>query len=227
MSQILSLELRPKTLSEMFGQEKLVSAIRQHVAKRPPRAWMFTGSAGAGKTTIMEIMSVAYQCQHQKLWGDPCATCFARKSDFAIHDINVSDKTGIDELRAVVEMGRYKPTYANGKRVILLDECQKASRAAQDMLLKPTENVPESTVWILGTTEPSKLLPTLRRRFVTYALKPLGITESEKFLEMQAKRVNITKPLGDLFEQCHLMQVSSPALLLQALEKYAAGRCRR
>ncbi len=223
MSKTLNIELRPKTLSSLYGQEKLVSAIRAHMSKRPPAAWMFVGHTGSGKTSLARIMSVSFNCQHMKLWGDPCSTCYEHKDKFAIHEINAADKGGIDELAEIVEMSQYKPTYPNGKRVIIIDECSEISKPAQKMLLKPTEDIPEATVWIFCTNEPAKIIPPLRRRFTTYQTKTFGITETEKFLAEQAKQAGITMPLADLYEQCHLMQVNSPGLLLQALEKYAAG----
>jgi DNA polymerase III delta prime subunit len=107
--------------------------------------------------------------------------------------------------------------------VIVLNEVHSLSKSAQNSILDSTEDPPPSTIWILVTTDPAKLLPTLRRRCVTYQLKSLGISDTERFLEIQAKRAGIVRPLADLFEQLHIMQISSPAILLQALEKYAVG----
>lgn len=222
MPKVLSLSMRPHALSALYGQDAVVKAIRSHVVKRPPSAWMFYGPSGVGKTTVARILSIAYQCEHMKAWGDPCTECWKRRSDFAIHEINASDVNGVEELGRVVRLSRYRPTNG-GKRVIILDEAQKISNAAQNMLLSPFENPPESTVWIICTTEPAKILATLRRRCVTYHLKSLGIGESERFLAAKAKAAGIARPLDPLYEQCHLLEVSAPALLLMALEKYAAG----
>lgn len=222
IEKTLNLSMRPKRLSDLIGQESVIAAIRKHIAKRPPNSWMFAGESGCGKTSIATIMSIAYQCTHMKLWGDPCEECWKNKSSFAIHEINASDSTGKEELGEVVKLSRVKPMN-NGKRVIILNEAHKISNAAQNMLLDPTEEPPISTIWIICTTEPSKILSTLQRRFVTYKLKELGITETENFLKEQAKKVNITRPLGDLIEQCHIMQIGSPGKLLQALEKFDAG----
>lgn len=223
MPKILSLSQRPKTLSGLYGLESIVKAIRNHVAKRPPSAWMFFGPSGTGKTTIASILSVAYQCSHMTLWGDPCKACWEKKGEFAIHEINASEVSGIEELKQIVDLARYHPVGEHGKRVIILDEAQRISNAAQNMLLAPFENAPASTIWIICTTEPGKILLTLRRRCVIYQLKSLGISAAERFLIDQARKVGITRPLPPLFEQCHLMQVGAPAMLLQALEKYAAG----
>lgn len=219
----LNLSLRPKTFSELFGQEKLVQQIRKHIEKRPPNSWMFSGESGVGKTSIAQIMSIAYQCPHQKLWGDPCEACWNNKSSFAIHEINASDSTGKEEIGEVAQLSRNKPMNPNGKRVIILNESHSLSKASQNLLLDVTEEPPVTTIWIICTTDSSKIIDTLKSRFIQYKLKELGISEVEAFLTKQSKQVGITRPLADLFEQCHVMQVGSPRKLLQALEKYAAG----
>ncbi len=156
------------------------------------------------------------------VWGDPCDECWRRRSSYAIHEVNASDVTGVDEIRQVVEMSRYKPTH-HGKRVVILNEAQKLSNSSQNLLLDPFEKPADHLVWIICTTDPGKILDTLRKRCVKYQLRSLGITASEEFLRQTAAKAGIVKPLEPLFEQCHLMQVAAPRDLLMALEKYASG----
>lgn len=224
MPQILSLSLRPRSLSGLFGHSEMVKAIRKQMATRPPQTWMFVGPSGTGKTTTARIMSVAYQCPHQKPgeWGNPCDECWRNRQSFTVHEINASDVSGVEELREVAEISRFAPM--NGSyRVIIIDEAQRISHAAQNLLLKPFEEPPASTVWIVCTTDPNKLLPTLRRRCTTYKLGTLGITAREEFLKRAAARIKFAAPMEPLFEQIHLMDIGAPAALLQALEKFAAG----
>ncbi len=220
--KILSLALRPRTLSSLYGQDSTVKSIRVMMAKRVPSTWMLYGTSGCGKTTLANIMAVAFQCRHMTVWGDPCDECWSREGSYAIHKINASDKTGVEDMRRVVELSRYKPT-TGLKRVIVLNEVHRISGNAMDMLLDPTEKPADHVVWILVTTEPDKILDTLRKRCVKYQLRSLGITASEDFLKQMAEKAGIVKPLGPLFEQCHLMQVAAPRDLLMALEKYASG----
>ena len=224
MPQILSLSLRPRRLSDLIGQEAMVKALRNQMAKRPPQTFMFWGSTGVGKTTIARILAVAFQCTHQQpgLWGDPCAECWKRRSTFAIHEINASDVSGVEELGKVAQLSRFR-SMESAKRVIILDEFQKATNSAQNLLLKPFEEPPPGTIWIVLTTEPQKILPTLRRRCTTYLLKGLSIDDQEKMLRNAAAATGIARDLKPLFEAAHEQGVTSPALLLMALEKYAAG----
>ena len=222
MPHVLSRGLRPRTLSGLYGQQKLAASIREHMKTRPPQAWLFHGGTGTGKTTVARILAVSFQCTHQQLWGDPCKACWAARNSFAIHEINASEASGVEEMGKVASMSRVRPI-DSPKRVFILDEFQRATSAAQNLLLKPMEEPPPTTIWIVCTTDPQKILATLRRRCTTYQLKSLGFDGSEKFLKRSADLAKITKPLTPLYEQIHLAGIFSPALLLQALEKFAAG----
>ncbi len=223
MPQIMSLSMRPKRLSELVGQKSLTDAMRKQVATRWPRAWMFIGQSGGGKTTLARIVALACQCKHQTVWGEPCDECWANFAGFQIAEINASEVKGVDEIGEIASSSRFRPLPPSTRRVFILDECQMMSSQAQNLLLKPTEDPPATTVWILCTTAPNKILPTLRRRFMQYQVKPLSIANREALLKRAAAKVKFTGNLDPLFEKIHMMQVSSPSLLLTALEKYISG----
>lgn len=219
--ETLAKSLRPRRLSELVGQDSLVRSIRKHMETRPPSTWMLIGPPGTGKTTLARIMAVSYQCTHQKIWGDPCNECWARRTQL-YDEKNASFISGVEELRAVVELADHRPIN-NPYRVFIIDEAQKISHAAQNMLLKPWEEPCSTTIWIICTTDPSKLQGALKRRPITYKLKTLGVTETETFLKNAAAKGGIKIPLAPLLEQIHLAGIGAPGVALQALEKFAAG----
>ena len=214
--------MRPRTLSSLYGQASTVAAIRKHMESRPPRTWLFYGEPGAGKTSIARIMAVAFNCTHMKLWGDPCETCWKARDSFPIHEINASKNSCVDDLEKIAELSMHRPM-TGLKRVILLDEVHAISKTAWSAILTPMEEPPEFTVWILCTSEFRKVPVANTRRCTKYQLRTLGITETENFLKKYAEKAKIARGLDPLIEAVHLMHISSPGLLLQALEKYAAG----
>ena len=221
--QVLSISLRPKSLDELIGQDSTIKAIRNHIAKRAPRTWLLTGAPGSGKTTLARIMARAYQCAHGVLWGSVCVECNKEPYDhFPIHEINASKNSGIDELEKVADLSLMRPIFGE-KRVIIIDEAHFISKTAFSMLLKPTEDVPEFTVWIFATSEKTKIPVANLRRAVDYSLKGLKTDVLEKFVTEIAKNNNIDRDLKVFLEALDTAGVNSPGIVLKALEKYAAG----
>jgi len=219
---VLSVSQRPTILDDLVGQESTIKAIRSHMAKRPPRTWLFTGIPGTGKTSLAEIISISLQCTHMKVWGNPCAECTAKKESFAIHDINASKDSGVEELEKIASMSYLRPI-TGLKRVIIVDECHSISKTGWSSLLKPTENPPDFTTWIFTTSELSKVPEAIQRRAMKYKLKILSIDEVESFVKSQALKAKIDRPLDTFIEACHTMRIGAPGVLLQALEKFGAG----
>ncbi len=182
-----------------------------------------------GKTSIARIVAVASQCDHSTIWGDPCDDCRARvvswsplQSDFAIHEINAAEHSGVEELEAICRLSYSRPM-TGLKRVIILDEVHSLSGQAWKTTLKPMEEPPAHMLWILCTSDVRKVPAANQRRAAKYAMRELGISDTERFLARYAKAAGVTRALAPLVEVCHTMQVGSPGVLLQALDKYAAG----
>ncbi len=227
--EALSVSMRPRKLSSMFGMDAAVATIRKQMTTRAPRTMLISGSPGTGKTTLARIIALAVQCSHSPVWGDPCDACRAKvitwtpfQSDFAIHEINAAEHSGVEELEAICRLSYSRPMVGQ-RRVIILDEVHALSAQAWKTTLKPMEEPPAHMLWILCTSEARKVPAANQRRAAKYAMKELGVTDVEKFLTRYAKLAGIARGLAPLFEACHTMQVGSPGVLLQALDKYAAG----
>jgi len=226
MNKVLSRALRPKSFDKLFGQDALIKSIRNQVASgRMPQCWMFTGESGSGKTTIARILALALQCTHGKKFGAYCKKCYKNE---ALHKANISEVDGakyrkVEEIESLVETACYSPIPPSLKRVFILDEAHRVSPEAQSVLLKPTEEPPESTIWVICTTDAHKILKTLRRRFTTFPLQPIKHKVVEEFLGWAAEKASIKRPLDDLIEYVHKQGVTSPSIILDILERYATG----
>jgi DNA polymerase III subunit gamma/tau len=222
-NQVLSLSFRPRVFKDLIGQKTVVHNIRRHQASRPPNAWLFSGETGCGKTTIARILALALQCRHQKLFGNPCPRCHANAGKFDIIEINASDITGIDDLRNTLQGSDFVPSPGSRCRVYVLDEAQRLSKSAQNLLLKYFEDCPHSTRWIVCTTEPDKILRTLRRRCTAYTIPSLDLDGTR---ELVARALTYIKsdldpePLADALMEA---KITSAGLILNGVEKYAAG----
>ena len=221
MTEVLALSYRPKRFSQMVGVTDLIRKIRGHVGNgRMPKAWLFVGATGSGKTTIARIMALTVQCPHQDKFGNPCDECWQRRKRLDITEINAAKNTGVDTYRPLIERSDYGPMPGSKKKVFILDELHKASEAAQNSLLKPLEDCPESTMWLCCTTNTDAILPTLRRRCIVYELPNLQLDDVRKLVEKAMKAVGSEKSVDDLTEALLEAGVDSSGLVLNAVEKY-------
>jgi hypothetical protein len=223
--RVLSLSFRPRRFSELVGQKKIAERIVHHLSSgRMPAAWMFVGDSGSGKTTIARILAHTLQCKHGQL-GEPCDKCLRKTSSFNIIEINASEVTGKEDIGEVVSSANFMPQLPSRYRVFILDEAQQLSMNSQNLLLKYFEDSPPSTVWIICTTHPEKILRTLRRRCVTYTIPPLslkavGALVTAAFAKCGVKSAQKVESLSDALNQ---RGVASPGFIVMAVEKFLAG----
>lgn len=168
MYQALYRVWRPKTFSDMVGQEAIVRTLRSQVSSgRIAHAYLFCGSRGTGKTSAAKIMARAINCEHPKN-GDPCGECQSCKTiesgaSFDVYEMDAASNSRVEEIRELLEKVDYPPQFGRYK-VYIIDEVHMLSNAAFNALLKTLEEPPEYMVFILATTEPQKLPATILSR---------------------------------------------------------------
>lgn len=218
----LALSMRPRHFDEMIGSKKVIREIRKLVdSNRIPKAWMLFGETGCGKTTIAEIMAVSFQCRHQKRFGHPCRACRKKKFKFDIVDINASDQTGKKEIGDIISGYNYHPKPGSLNRVYILNEAHKLSDSAQNLLLVPTEKCPKTTKFIICTTKPDAIINTLQRRCTMLAIPSLDLDGVKELVKRGLDECKSDRSVGDLAEKLLENRITSPGIILKAVQKYA------
>lgn len=173
---------RPQTFSEVVGQENVIKTLQGAiVANRIGHAYLFSGPRGTGKTTVARLFAKALNCEKRSKNGDcddSCSYCLAvaENKSFDLIEIDAASNRGIDEIRSLKESamvaapgGKYK--------VFVIDECHMLTREAFNALLKLLEEPPSHAVFILATTEPHKILPTVLSRVQRFDFRRLRTSE--------------------------------------------------
>ena len=177
MYQALYRKWRPKTFSEVVGQEHITGTLQRQVAEgRVGHAYLFTGTRGTGKTTCARILAKAVNCEHP-VDGAPCCQCDAcRGIDSGtlldVTELDAASNNGVDQVRALREEAVYTPSVLK-KRVYIIDEVHMLSIAAFNALLKILEEPPEHLLFILATTELHKVPATILSRCQRFSFKRL------------------------------------------------------
>ena len=175
--QVLARKWRPKTFAELAGQEHVVTALTNALARgRLHHAYLLTGTRGIGKTTIARILAKSLNCVNG-VTPTPCGVCPACVEIDAgrfvdLLELDAASNTGIDNMRDILDNARYAPTVGRYK-VYLIDEVHMLSKAAFNSMLKTLEEPPEHVKFVLATTDPQKIPVTVLSRCLQFNLKPL------------------------------------------------------
>ena len=186
MYQALYRKWRPKTFSDVVGQEHITQTLRKQVAEgRTSHAYLFTGTRGTGKTTCAKILAKAVNCEHP-VDGDPCNQCPACQgidsgSFLDVLELDAASNNGVDQVRALRDEAVYSPAQVR-RRVYIVDEVHMLSTAAFNALLKILEEPPEHLMFILATTELQKVPATILSRCQRFSFKRITPQDIRKRL---------------------------------------------
>lgn len=152
---------RPQTFSDVVGQDSAVAKLQGSIARGAvPNALMISGPTGTGKTTLARLFARTINCADKNLCGR-CPSCLSVVHP-DIEESNSSNANGIDDMRALISRSNYRPVYR--VRVFVLDEAQKLTPQALQAFLKPLEEPPPNTMYILCTTDPQTFKKTVMNR---------------------------------------------------------------
>jgi DNA polymerase-3 subunit gamma/tau len=169
--QSLYRRYRPQRFSEVRGQDHVVGALRHAVRdNRVAHAYLFSGPRGTGKTSTARILAKALNCT-SPVDGEPCGVCdscvdITRGASFDVHELDAASNNGVDAMRDLV--ARASLATPGRWKVYIVDEVHMLSASASNALLKTLEEPPDHVVFVLATTDPQKVLPTIRSRTQHY-----------------------------------------------------------
>ena len=187
-SKVLALKYRPKTFDDLIGQEVVAETITNSIkADKIPNAYLFTGIRGIGKTTTARIVAKGLNCLNgieNLCKEDLCDNCksIADSSHIDVLEMDAASKTGVDDVRDLIEFSRYGPTSAKYK-IFIIDEVHMLSKQAFNALLKTLEEPPEYLKFIFATTEIKKIPITVVSRCQRFDLSRIKSSELFEFIK--------------------------------------------
>ncbi len=179
--KVLALKFRPQQFSDIVGQEHITKTLINSIkGNRIAHAYLFTGSRGVGKTTTARILAKSLNCKEGPTIN-PCNQCkncieISKSISLDVEEIDGASNRGINEIRELKEKAQYQPINSRYK-IFIIDEVHMLTNEAFNALLKILEEPPKFVIFILATTEPHKIPPTIHSRCQRFDFKRLSINE--------------------------------------------------
>lgn len=188
---------RPQTFGDLVGQEAITTTLSNAMRlRRIAPAYLFTGPRGTGKTSSARILSKSLNCLSSPVpTPEPCGVCDAcqsitRGGALDVIEIDAASNTGVDNIRELIERAQFAPVQCRYK-IYCLDEVHMLSTAAFNALLKTLEEPPDRVVFILATTDPQRVLPTIISRCQRFDFRRIPLQAMIQHLTMIAQAENV------------------------------------
>lgn len=188
---------RPQTFAQLVGQEAIAKTLSSALEQqRIAPAYLFSGPRGTGKTSSARILAKSLNCMTtSRPTAQPCGTCetcrtITRGSALDVIEIDAASNTGVDNIRELIERAQFAPVQCRYK-VYVIDECHMLSTAAFNALLKTLEEPPEQVVFVLATTDPQRVLPTIISRCQRFDFRRIPLDAMTQHLMAIARQEQI------------------------------------
>ena len=193
-SKVLALKYRPSNFEELIGQDLVSETIMNSIkSDKVPNAYLFTGIRGVGKTTIARIVAKSLNCLNgiENQCEDKCDNCvsISNSNHIDVLEMDAASKTGVDDVRDLIEFSRYGPTSSKYK-IFIIDEVHMLSKQAFNALLKTLEEPPKYLKFIFATTEIKKIPVTVVSRCQRFDLKRIKSSELFEFIKKIKEKEN-------------------------------------
>src|SRR6195952_2204963 len=204
---VLARKYRPPNFESLVGQEHVVQALSNALTQqRLHHAYLFTGTRGVGKTTISRILAKSLNCTGPDGTGGitahPCGVCDAcrdidagRYMDYV--ELDAASNRGVDEISQLLDQAVYKPVIGRFQ-VYMIDEVHMLSSTAFNAMLKTLEEPPEYLKFVLATTDPQKVPPTVLSRCLQFNLRPMAPQTVQEHLTAVLAEEQIAADTGSL-----------------------------
>ncbi len=195
-SKVLALKYRPQVFKDLIGQNIIVETIEKSISQNKiPNAFLFTGIRGVGKTTIARILAKSLNCENSEknnCLKNKCKNCdeISESRHIDVLEMDAASKTGVDDVRDLIEFSRYGPTSSKFK-IFIIDEVHMLSKQAFNALLKTLEEPPAYLKFIFATTEVNKIPITVLSRCQRFDLSRIKSEELSEFLTKVAEMEKI------------------------------------